>query len=72
MKSFLVVLLTLIIAAPVGARLNSERKLWGSSLEETYDRCCGSDVSQCRCPVRNYYDEKWEYKCNKWADYLGR
>jgi len=33
---------------------------------DIYDRCCGADTEECKCPVRNNetYVEKWNASCN--------
>eukprot|EP00984_Skeletonema_dohrnii_P025382 scaffold14539_cov78-Skeletonema_dohrnii-CCMP3373.AAC.2 len=37
---------------------------WVQKALETYPRCCGEDLSECTCPVKDY----WFFK-NKIADY---
>merc|ERR1712232_928747 len=36
------------------------------------DRCCGDDLSECKCPVREWtcFEHKWECKCEKLAAYV--
>ena len=36
------------------------------------DRCCGEDLSACKCPIRTWiwFEHKWQYKCEKLAAYV--
>lgn len=36
------------------------------------DRCCGDDLSACKCPIRNWswFEYKWECKCKKLTAYV--
>jgi len=40
---------------------------WVEKALETYPRCCGVDLSECTCPVKDY----WFFK-NKIADYCAK
>lgn len=46
-----------------------------STVLDLNDRCCGEDLSACKCPVREterwwlkWVQRKWEYKCKDYAE----
>lgn len=67
MMKFLVTLLVAACLLTIGeGRLQSQRALYGGSYDyvDLYERCCGDDTSQCKCPVR---DSDWTWISNWWA-----
>mmetsp|Transcript_31121 Transcript_31121/g.45796 ORF Transcript_31121/g.45796 Transcript_31121/m.45796 type:complete len:127 (-) Transcript_31121:62-442(-) len=47
--------------------INMEPDEWVEKALATYPRCCGEDLTQCTCPVKDY----WFFK-NKIADYCAK
>ena len=53
-----------------GKKIATPRRLGFSSCEKVVDierRCCGSDLSDCNCPVREWsvFKSSWKKKCKK-------
>jgi hypothetical protein len=52
--------------APLSAAAE-HRELWGGDTQAIYNRCCGTNVSSCKCPIRRWgwFPKLWKRKCDK-------
>ena len=75
-----ILLLALLYVASTSARISGEdshRELsdYCDWYKDVNSRCCGTDLSECKCPVREYagwgsgyIQGKWDSKCEKFVE----